>query len=138
MDAADDGVFCELAGRVFEESGQDYLHWRLDNMPDVTVFIASVDGVPAGFKAGYAATGSRYYSWLGGVDPAWRRLGVGAALMVAQHQWLMESRYDLVETHVDQENTAMIALNMAHGFEITGMFLKRGKPNYIMQRNVVR
>ena len=71
------------------------LDWRLGHMPMASVACASVAGRLLGFKAGYAVSRTRYYSWLGGVhadgrscrDRAasgsrrhdlWRRAGAGA------------------------------------------------------------
>ena len=51
-------------------------------------------------------------------------------------QLIRRSAYDVVETHVRQDNSAMIALNLKYGFAITGMFMKATEPNYIMQLKV--
>ncbi len=123
----------DLSFRVFDKIKPGYLRWRLQNMPEVTIVLATSGRTLIGFKAGYASTSDRYYSWLGGVDPEFRQQGVASRLMERQHQWLWESGFDLVQTHVLQANTAMIALNLKYGFEITGMFLKSGEANYIMQ-----
>ncbi|XOV90276.1 MAG: GNAT family N-acetyltransferase [Pseudomonadota bacterium] len=125
-----------LARRVFEQVDAEDLHWRLAVMPDVSLFVAEREGRAIGFKAGYAATSRRYYSWLGGVDPDFRRLGVAAALMRAQHEWLARTRFQLVETHVRESNIAMIQANLDAGFSITGRFMKAGQPNLIMQRDI--
>lgn len=123
-----------LASRVLGNTSVDYLRWRLEKMPDVSLFLAHADDRLVGFKAGYAATQTRYYSWLGGVDPDTRRVGIASRLMEEQHAWLNSTNYELVETHVLQDNLGMIQLNLNYGFKITGMFLKRGQPNYIMQK----
>jgi len=48
-----------LAENVYGTGIDDGGAWRFENMP--------------GFKLGYAHTPTRYYSWLGGVDPEYRR-----------------------------------------------------------------
>jgi len=48
--------------RVFPTGKRDYLLWRLENMPDVTVFTSTLGKHLTGFKAGYAFSQSRYYS----------------------------------------------------------------------------
>lgn len=134
VSAADLATLTALARRVFGEDDPEAMAWRFANMPDVSVFLVSVDGEPVGFKAGYAATMNRYYSWLGGIDPSYRGQGIAGALMERQHAWLASTRFTMVETHVRQANDAMVALNMKHGLRVTGMFVKRGEPNFIMQR----
>ncbi len=132
--------FVNISERVFGQSADqawlDGLHWRLEKMPDVTVFTAEIDGVLIGYKAGYATHPNRYYSWLGGVDPDHRGQGIGRLLMDQQHAWLQSSRFKSVETHVAQDNAAMVQLNLNSGLAITGMFSKDGEANFIMKKNV--
>lgn len=123
-----------LAKRVFERHDPDAIRWRCQYMPALSVFVSEASGHWSGFKAGYAATRDRYYSWLGGVDPSCRGQGVASRLMALQHEWVSAEGYVVVETHVEQANDAMVALNLKHGMKITGFFMKRGQPNYIMQR----
>ena len=73
-----------------------------------------------GFKLGYDREVGVFYSWLGGVRRDHRRRGVAAALMVMQHSDLRRDGYRCVETRARAENSAMIILNLKHGFEITG------------------
>ena len=128
------GELSRIFKLVFPAGRRDYLMWRLANMPDVTVFTSALGKHLTGFKAGYAFTESRYYSWLGGVDMAYRNQGIAKKLMSQQHRWLLDSDYSLVETHVEQSNKAMVQLNHDSGLVITGHFVKDGKPNYIMQK----
>ena len=124
-----------------DDAAQDWLDslkWRLEKMPDVTVFMAKIDSRPVGFKAGYATAHDRYYSWLGGVDPDFRRRGIATKLMAQQHGWLRKSRFKLLETHVEQDNTAMVQLNLNNGLAITGFFLKDGRPNFVMQKRAAQ
>jgi predicted GNAT superfamily acetyltransferase len=90
-------------------------------MPDVSVFLATSDSRLVGFKAGYAVGERKYYSWLGGVHPDFRRRGIAAELMQRQHRWLAERGYAVVETAVEQENTAMAQANLRHGFSVCGV-----------------
>lgn len=120
----DDGVIdsvAALSARVFEETDPDPIRWRLTNMPQASLFVMAADGRWIAFKAGYALSEKKYYSWLGGVDPAYRRQGVAAALMQRQHDWLRTQGYELVETATNQNNHAMARVNLEHGFSICGM-----------------
>ena len=132
--------FVDISERVFDQSADqawlDALHWRLEKMPDVTVFTADNEGALVGYKAGYATHPNRYYSWLGGVAPDCRGQGVGKLLMDEQHAWLQSTRFKTVETHVAQDNAAMVQLNLKSGLTITGMFSKDGELNFIMKKKV--
>lgn len=130
--------FGRVSEEVFEGDATEEwiasLAWRLESMPDVTVFVAEREGKKIGFKAGYATAHTRYYSWLGGVVPYVRRQGVARALMQSQHDWLQKSRFNQVECHVEQDNVAMIDANLKAGLVVAGFFLKDGKPYTIMQK----
>ena len=112
------------------------LNWRLENMPDVTVFAMFHDDSLIGYKAGYASAFDRYYSWLGAVHPDHTRQGIARRLMQAQHDWLTASRFTLLETQVAKSNDAMLDLNLSSGFQISGEFSKRGEPYLILEKAV--
>lgn len=125
-----------LARLVFDDVDPDYFDWRFANMPDITTFVIDDDDQWLGFKSGYAISSNRYYSWFGGVDPAHRGNGYAAQLMQAQHDWLKDSRYRVVETHVRQNNLAMVRLNQKFGFKIVGRVQKDGRVSLIMQSSI--
>lgn len=112
---------------VFGAMDPDQISWRLSQMPDATVILASEGTEPVGFKAGYAITEAKYYSWIGGVLPERRRAGIAAEMMELQHDWLSGRGYSVVETATRQDNRAMAAVNLKHGFEIAG--LRRNRDN---------
>lgn len=132
--------FVDTSDRIFGQDADDAwlnsLQWRLTKMPDVTVFAVEKDDNLIGYKAGHALAYDRYYSWLGGADPDHRREGVGSLLMEAQHKWLGAGRFKQVETYVEPQNTAMVQLNIKHGFVVGGQFMKGDKPFLIMQKEL--
>lgn len=128
--------FLKANEKIFNEGPfAEGIKWRLTSMPDVTVFVASIDGNMVGFKAGYATAINKYYSWLGGVDPEFRQKGIGKNLMEAQHNWIEQNTsYSVVKTQTAADNAAMIGLNRRFGFEITGNCKKHNKPYVIMEK----
>ena len=51
--------------------------------------ITAMDGKKViGYKIGYAIDNNKFYSWLGGVDPNYRKHGIASMLMEKQHQYL--------------------------------------------------
>ena len=123
-----------LAGKIFGSANATDISWRLEKMPDVTCFAAWSDGVPIGFKIGYALTSVRYYSWLGGVDQAFRRQGIAQALMDRQHAWIPENGYISVETGAQQDNLAMTRLNHVSGFQVVGIRFKNLGPDVTYEK----
>lgn len=125
-----------LAQAVFDDIDHDYISWRVDSMPDLTTFVAVEGEKWLAFKCGYAMTKRRYYSWLGGVHPDLRRSGLAAELMRAQHEYLRSTPFEVVETHVRQDNKAMVRTNQKFGFKVAGRFMKSGAVNLILQRPI--
>ena len=132
--------FISLTELAFQnEASQNWtngLNWRLQNMPDVTVFAMFNADNLIGYKAGYATGYDRYYSWLGAVHPDFQRQGIARRLMQAQHNWLSASRFTLLETQVSESNKAMLELNLSGGFQISGEFSKKGEPYLILEMTV--
>ncbi len=91
---------------------------RVAGVPHLNL-VAYIDGEPAGFKLGYERDGS-FYSWLGGVLPQYRRLGVAQALADAQEQWALENGYDSITFKTRNRHKAMLVFALKNGFSITG------------------
>ena len=110
--------------------------WRFENMPALSLFLAWQDDTLIGFKAGYAVTSTRYYSWLGGVHPAYRQQGIAHQLMLAQHAWLAEQGFKRVETETSQTNHAMCQLNEQCGFVMIGTRFDENRPRIIFRKSL--
>jgi GNAT superfamily N-acetyltransferase len=124
-----------LSTLVFGDVERDYVTWRLERMPDLSIGTAwlldeRLSNELIGFKAGYAFSATKYYSWLSGVHPDYRGEGISSALMHQQHQWIARRGFTQIETATEQGNQAMTRLNLAHGFAVTGF---RAEPD----RNMV-
>lgn len=129
--------FISLNESIFEgDQFPEGIKWRMKNMPRTSVFIAKDGDKMIAFKAGYAITINKYNSWLGGVDPEYRKQGIAKKLMIEQHHWLKEQGFSEVETHVYQQNQDMIYLNQKCGMIISGMFLKGEKPFLLMTKKI--
>ncbi len=105
-------------------------------MPDVSAFLAIAAGRIVGFKIGYAMSQRKYYSWLGGVDPAFRRRGVASELMERQHRWIAMRGYTVVETSANQENVAMAQVNLRHGFSVCGMRVEAARTQVLYSKSL--
>lgn len=104
------------------------IQWRLEKMPCASVFCARSGSQLIGFKAGYAMSQTKYYSWLGGAHPEFRLKGVASKLMERQHEWLQACGYKLLETATDQDNLPMYKLNQKHGLVVCGL---RNEPHRV-------
>ncbi len=110
-----------LCDAVFPGFDAAYLANRLPHVADPhLLFARRDDGVPVGFKLGYRRGESLFYSWLGGVAPEARRIGLAALMMERQHAEARALGYRHVETRTRAANNPMILLNLRHGFHVAG------------------
>lgn len=95
---------------------------RFKGMPHL-ILMAYVDGAAAGFKVGYERDGY-FYSWLGGVLPAYRRQKVALALAEAQEKWAKKQAYDTVTFKTRNQHKNMLIFALKRGFNIIGFTAK--------------
>ena len=89
---------------------------RLKNVPSITL-VAYVDGVPTGFKVGYERDGY-FYSWMGAILPAYRRLGIARQLAEQQEAWAKEKGYPHVTFKTRNRLKPMLLFALSRGFDI--------------------
>lgn len=108
-----------LCVRIFPGFDPAYLG-RLAHVDEPLLCRALAGGGMVGFKLGYRRGDALFYSWLGGVDPDFRRRGIAEALTGLQHETLVRRGYRFVETRTRAANAAMLIVNLRAGFTITG------------------
>jgi predicted GNAT superfamily acetyltransferase len=91
------------------------------SMPELVCLLALDGDTPCGFKAGYAMSERKFYSWIGGVAPEFRKRGIARKLMLTQHRILVERGYEVVRTHTENRFRNMLLLNIHSGFDIVGV-----------------
>ena len=81
--------------------------------------IAEIDK-PVGFKIGYDRfKNGSFYSWMGGVLPKFRRMGVAYSLANFQEKWAAENKFSLILLKTRKKHDEMIAFSLNRGFIIT-------------------
>ena len=103
--------------------GADVLTQRLkpeDRDADPLILMATNSaGAIMGFKVGYDRDqDGSYYSWLGGVFPPFRRLGVALALAEAQETWAREQGYQLIRFKTRNRHKNMLHFALSRDFNI--------------------
>ena len=82
--------------------------------------IAEIDNQLVGFKIGYDRfKNGSFYSWMGGVLPRFRRMGVAYSLANFQEKWADENRFSSIILKTRQKHDEMIAFSLNRGFIIT-------------------
>lgn len=83
------------------------------------IVVAYSDNQPVGFKIGY----DRYhdgslYSWMGGVSPDFRRLGIADILADKQEEWAKSKGYRTIVLKTRMKHKAMLHFCEKRGFTI--------------------
>lgn len=111
----------ELHEVIFGNS--DDLISKMKNKPKLLV-VTSMNGMKViGYKIGYELDNNRFYSWLGGVDPNFRKHGIASVLMQKQHQYLKEKGYSVVQTKTMNKWRNMLVLNIKNGFDVIDTYI---------------
>jgi GNAT superfamily N-acetyltransferase len=95
------------------------LRARLDAVS--LILVATLQGVPVGYKVGYASSTNDFYSWLGAVHPQYRGKGIAQALLLYQEQWAYERDFKTITVKSANRFPAMLSLLIANHYQIVGI-----------------
>jgi len=111
---------------------------KMASKPQLLV-IAAVDGKKViGYKIGYEVNSHTFYSWLGGVDPDYRKNGIASMLMEKQHQYLRANGYSVVQTKTMNKWRSMLVLNIKNGFDVIDTYTdEKGLHKILLEKNLL-
>ncbi|CAE1141184.1 GNAT family N-acetyltransferase [Serratia sp. JUb9] len=92
--------------------------------------IAELDGQPVGFKLGYQTGDDTFYSWLGGVLPAFRRCGVAGRLLEEQERWARMQSFTRLTVKTRNQFRAMLTLLVSRHYQIIALEKKGEVADY--------
>jgi ribosomal protein S18 acetylase RimI-like enzyme len=93
---------------------------RLGNTPHL-ILVAEADGKVAGFKVGYDRyKDGSFYSWMGGLLPAYRGQGIYQELTAAMEEWATEKGYTHMLLKTRNKLKPMIWFCLSQGYYISG------------------
>lgn len=116
----------EFPGKASLDFYEDRLKHRL-----YLALVAEKEGDLIGFKVGYQSdTPDRFYSWMGGVRPEFRKLGVADALADFQEKWAVEHGFTSIFFKTRNRFPAMISFGLKRGFKILEVIPKGGVEDY--------
>ncbi len=107
-----------LHKNIFGES--DQLVKKMEAKSKILIFVVLKDTKVIAYKIGYEIAHDKFYSWLGGVDQAFRKYGIGSRLIECQHQYLRDKNYKIVQTKTMNKWRNMLILNIKTGFDVVG------------------
>jgi len=82
--------------------------------------IALENGQAVGCKYGFSLGDGVFYSWIGGVLPESRRLGVAQRLLEYQENWVRTHHYTRIQVKSMNRYPEMLRFLIRNGYRITG------------------
>lgn len=86
----------------------------------VIALCAFVDGIGSGFKVGYFEE-EHFYSWVGGVVPAFRKMGIAGLLADVQEKTVRATDVSLIKMKTRNRFDGMLVFSIRRGFYISGV-----------------
>lgn len=127
----------DVANKVLKPISLETFKAKLSRKKQPLIIVCRIDNQVVGFKVGFEESPTTFYSWLGGVDPGFQRLGVASALMDSMTKWCVNKKYEWLETKTTNNNKAMIILNILSGFEVSDVKTdKHGVKKITMSKNL--
>jgi ribosomal protein S18 acetylase RimI-like enzyme len=114
-------LICRLYNAIFRPPEDVAFFKNRVRNRETLVIVADLEGQPVGFSCGYELRPSTYYSWLFGVLPDARRLGIGSQLLAAEHAWAQQRGYEMARVECYNQQRAMILLAIHFGYDVVGI-----------------
>jgi len=122
LDPTDLKLLSHLNNQVFRpERDEAFFERRLRNRMNPLVLGARIGSDAVGFMVGMELKPSVFFSWLVGVLPDARRMGVATQLMHAAEDWARERGYDAIRFETGNAHRAMLHFGVAAGYDIIGI-----------------
>lgn len=104
------------------------------------ILVATVNGVLAGFKVGYDKFGDgSFYTWMGGVIPEFRRLGLAKKLAHHQEQYAINKGYNSIILKTRNKHRNMRLFAVSSGYDVIKVILmKQIEENRIVLKKVLK
>lgn len=92
------------------------------------LLVAKDNGVPIGYKLGYAVSDSEFYSWHGAIVPTYRKRGIATRLRDTQEAWVRKKGFKTISVKSMNRFPAMLQLLISSGYKISG-YVDEGDPS---------
>lgn len=116
------GLITDLYNQVFSPGvNEEFFNNRFRGRHNISMLVAMVDDRHVGFIIGFELMPSTFFSWLCGVLPDLRRIGVATQLMHGQQAWAQEHQYAIMRFECQNQHRPMLHVAIREGYDLTGM-----------------
>ena len=111
-------LIADLYNQIFRPTHDvEFFNRRFLGRHNPLLLIASLDREAIGFFSGFELKPGVFFSWLYGVLPQSRRLGIASQLMDAAHGWATENEYEIMRFECHNQHRPMLHLAIAREYE---------------------
>lgn len=115
-------LLADLYSQVFAPPrDEEFFRRRFHGRHNVCLFVAMIDESHVGFAVGYELKPGSFYSWLCGVLPDGRRLGVATQLIQAQMAFAVDHEYTILRFECQNQHRPMLHLAITEGYDLVGI-----------------
>jgi len=131
----------ELETQVFDEPlTREIIEKKLGSKSKISILIGYIENKLCAYKVGFQCDldPNYLYSWIGGVVPAYRRLGIARALMERQHELAKAEGFKCIRTRTKNKYRSMLILNLRAGFDVVDVYTKAGEkyPGIVLEKEL--
>lgn len=95
----------------------DRFRARLEGRPYLALLAYQGERL-AGYKIGYAESEKQFYSWVGGVHPDFRGLGLAREMLRHQENWCRRQGYQRISVKSENRFRGMLIFLLKEGYDI--------------------
>ena len=112
----------EVYKSIFEDYKLEFFKSRIHEKQDLLIILCFDGEQLVGFKIGYTYNENTFYSWVGGILPKYRRLGIAKTLAATQEKIVIAKGYQKLRTKSMNRFKSMMILNLRNGFDIVKVY----------------
>lgn len=122
---------------IFEDADIDFFKDRFYENPKITSVLAYCKQELIGFKIGYPYSRDIFYSWVGGVLPNYRQLGIANKLAEQQEISAKTQGFKKMRTKSMNQYKPMMILNLKRRFDLIDIYTNaKGQTKIIFEKNL--
>jgi len=134
-------VYADLVSlytEIFEDADIVFFKKRVDSQPKIHIAVAYHDKNLIGFKIGYPYNEDTFYSWVGGILPAFRRKGIASQLAKLQENYAKEIGFKRLRTKSMNHFKPMMILNLKNGFDVSNIYTNtKGQTKIVFDKAII-
>ncbi len=122
IDPTDLELVTHLYNQLFRpERDVDWIARRLKGRYNILIQVARIEQDAVGFSVGMELKSNVHFSWICGVVPEMRRMGIATQLMCAAEDWARSEGYASIRFECSNQVRPFLHFGIANDYDIAGL-----------------